>query len=96
MCLKFLVLSVSLIIVLGNNYQPPRNLSKSDVPYIISIIFRGDSEQTIDDYDLCKLEQLFSYKRKNPNGCPIKATFLLNKPTNNSAINRNDKCVLKK
>lgn len=61
----------------------PGDLPSKDVPQMITITF----DDAINNNNIGLYKEIFSGKRKNPNGCDIKATFFVShKYTNYSAV----------
>lgn len=61
----------------------PGNLPSKDVPMMITITF----DDAINNNNIGLYKEIFNGKRKNPNGCDIKATyFVSHKYTNYSAV----------
>lgn len=61
----------------------PGNLPAKDVPMMITITF----DDAINNNNIELYKEIFNGKRKNPNGCDIKATyFVSHKYTNYSAV----------
>lgn len=61
----------------------PGDLPAKDVPMMITITF----DDAINNNNIDLYKEIFNGKRKNPNGCDIKATyFISHKYTNYSAV----------
>lgn len=61
----------------------PGDLPSRDVPQMITITF----DDAINNNNIELYKEIFNGKRKNPNGCDIKATFFIShKYTNYSAV----------
>lgn len=61
----------------------PGDLPAKDVPQMVTITF----DDAINNNNIGLYKEIFNGKRKNPNGCDIKATFFVShKYTNYSAV----------